>query len=121
MAEYIDRELLYREVAKVEEIARNRVVDTPFSSPAYQRYPSQLSERTAMKHLIADFPTADVEPVRHGRWEYVGENSTGKIFRCSACKFPHNPNKRDIGLIRVDEKPNYCPNCGAKMDEEVKA
>ena len=43
------------------------------------------------KNLV---PAVDVAPVVHGRWVYVGENSTGKIFTCSDCKFPHNPNKK---------------------------
>ena len=49
---------MYVKVAELEELARNRVLDTPTNSPCYQRYVSQLNERTALKHLIADFPTA---------------------------------------------------------------
>lgn len=58
---------------------------------------------------------ANVVERKRGEWEYVAENSTGKIFVCTVCNFPHNPNKRDVGLVRVDEKPNFCPNCGADM------
>jgi len=46
---------------------------------------------------------ADVVPVRHGR------NESGTGFMCSVCLF------RDFGVFR-GYKPNYCPNCGAKMD-----
>ena len=50
------------------------------------------------------FPAADVAPVRHGRWN----NSLARITPyCSACGHSHRC------LIRT---PNYCPNCGAKMD-----
>ena len=47
------------------------------------------------------------EPVRHGRW------NTGYFHDrvCSYCLHPDN----DIN----DYAHNYCPNCGAKMDEEV--
>ena len=110
MAEYIDREAVYKRACRG---------CTRHGDEFGSCYHEELCEE--LQSEFASAPIADVEPVRHGRWEYIGENSTGKIFRCSACKFPHNPNKRDIGLIRVDEKPNYCPNCGAKMDEEVKA
>ena len=110
MAEYIDREAVYKRACRG---------CTRHGDEFGSCYHEELCEE--LQSEFASAPIADVEPVRHGRWEYIGENSTGKIFRCSACKFPHNPNKRDIGLIRVDEKPNYCHNCGAKMDHEVKA
>ena len=51
-------------------------------------------------------PAADVAPVVHGRWECG--------CQCSVCGDRHGPyNSR--------HKPyyNFCPNCGAKMDEEV--
>ena len=54
--------------------------------------------------------TADVAPVRHGRWE------CGKP--CPFCG-----GDRFEGLdadIWADWEPPYCPNCGAKMDEEDK-
>lgn len=54
----------------------------------------------------------DVEPVRHGRWIRVSvgsDNSSAGYFvismaKCSECG------------TSVMGKPNYCPNCGAKMD-----
>lgn len=66
-------------------------------------------------------PAADVEPVRHGRWEVVGwvepdghgfglikTNNAGKC--CSNC--------RNCFKAELLWKDNYCPNCGAKMTEE---
>lgn len=55
---------------------------------------------------------------KHGHWILVAENSTGDIYVCSVCNFPHNPNKRDVELVRVEEEPDYCCKCGAKMDGE---
>ena len=53
------------------------------------------------------FPAADVATVRHGRWI----DSLARITPyCSACGHSHR------SLIRT---PNYCPNCGAKMDGEL--
>lgn len=50
-------------------------------------------------------PTIDAEPVKHGRWEQM------KVFKseyvCSEC-----------GDLWPEEKSNYCPNCGAKMEVE---
>ena len=52
---------------------------------------------------ISDMPAADVAPVRHGRWKRYGKN----LGECSECG--------EIVAIRN----NYCPNCGAKMDEDI--
>lgn len=53
---------------------------------------------------------ADVVPVVHGEWD--GNN-------CTVCKLPWNYNMvqdaDDWGYF--DPMPDYCPNCGAKMDE----
>ena len=47
-------------------------------------------------------------PVKHGRW--IKEKSVGDCcYKCSECGFI-----RDAYLLEVD---NYCPNCGARMDE----
>lgn len=59
--------------------------------------------------IVDEIPTADVAPVRHGYW--VKEKRDVLIhWHCSACK----------ECFYLD-KPNaeYCPHCGAKMDEEV--
>ena len=71
MAEYIEREALYRKIAELEMLARDRYLDTPTSSPVYPRYMAQLGERTQLKFLVADFPAADVvEVVRCKDCEY---------------------------------------------------
>lgn len=52
--------------------------------------------------------TADVAPVVHGRWEWIGPyryNDDGIIGTCSVCK-------ERLSLFAY----NYCPNCGARMD-----
>ena len=46
MNEYINKADLYNEIAKLEEMARDRYLDTPLGSPAHTRYQSQLNERT---------------------------------------------------------------------------
>lgn len=59
--------------------------------------------------IINQFPSADVAPVRHGRW------INGDQY-CPICK-----KDKFRGLdadIWSDWKPDYCPNCGAKMDLE---
>ena len=120
MAEYIDKGTLYEKIAELEELARNRYLDTPSNSPAYPRYMAQMQERTALKHLIADFTVADVAPVRHGRWISV-KNPQWPAYshdQCSICGWWNTKNAvcRDGGKYNQAHSLNYCPNCGAKMD-----
>lgn len=55
---------------------------------------------------VINFPAADVEPVRHGRW---GDNGVpdSMLRGCTVCEF-------SCGASSF----RYCPNCGAKMDLE---
>ena len=65
--------------------------------------------RTVTDREIAEIPTADVAPVRHGRWE----NGNPICPVCGGDKF------KDLDAdIWCDWKPAFCPNCGAKMDLE---
>lgn len=106
MDEYINKNVLYEIIAQLEELARNRYLDTP--SLYYPMYMTQLKERTHFKHIIQFFPAADVEPVRHGRWETNSDRPDSLI--CSICKCGFDMWKHD--------PHNFCPNCGAKMDLE---
>ena len=51
--------------------------------------------------IIDDFPAADVDHVRHGRWLHRKNG----IAYCSECE-----------IEAVEDGTEYCPNCGAKMD-----
>jgi NADH pyrophosphatase NudC (nudix superfamily) len=53
--------------------------------------------------VIEDMPTADVQPVKHGRWKL---RCYGDYPYCSSCN--NEPKSREMTL--------YCPNCGARMD-----
>lgn len=51
-------------------------------------------------------PTIEAEPVRHGKWERVIATAWSKKVSCSICRYAgHN-------------RYHYCPQCGAKMEEE---
>ena len=63
--------------------------------------------------VIDGMQSEDVEPVRHGRWVCV-EAEPEKVW-CDYCKTDY----RSSDLLNIgadDEKVNFCPNCGAKMD-----
>ena len=59
--------------------------------------------------LIADAPTVDAIPVKHGKWLPVfngKDDDSNPAFDCSECD----------AMCR--KQHNYCPRCGAKMDLE---
>ena len=65
---------------------------------------------------ISDMPAADVAPVVHGRWIMV-DDSCGK-YACSACReIEQECTEWGAGHYNPVDK-DYCPNCGAKMDEK---
>lgn len=55
---------------------------------------------------IMRFPTADVQEVRHGRWDIFNN----KIAQCSVCRYGR--------AIATQFWWNFCPACGAKVEEE---
>lgn len=70
---------------------------------------------TAPALEVKAMPAADVVKVRHGRWidkTWTTEDDWScynhHVIICSVC------NKQFDYII--NEKSNYCPNCGAKMD-----
>ena len=76
-------------------------------------YPGRSEEfMTAIDVAIADLadaPTVDAVPVRHGHWETNSDRPDSLI--CSVCK---------CGFDMLKHDPhNYCPNCGVKMDGGV--
>lgn len=79
-----------------EYIEREKAMQIAFTSPFFSD--------TLMEEIEA-IPSADVAPVVHGQWECG--------CQCSVCGDSHGPyNSRHRPYY------NYCPNCGAKMDEE---
>lgn len=61
--------------------------------------------------------SADVAPVVHATWY---DDGTELGCQCSKCgktldDYVRYDMDADIGLVEI---PNFCPNCGAKMDKE---
>ena len=97
MAEYIKKALVAREIRKLLRV-RESAVDI---FQAGFEYGVDVAW-----DKINKIPAADVAPVVHGRWECG--------CQCSVCGDRHGPyNSRHRPYY------NYCPNCGAKMDEEA--
>lgn len=65
----------------------------------------------ACEFFADDATTIDAEPVRHGHWILEREpNGRPYCFHCSVCD-------DDFHHIGIKSATDYCPNCGAKMDE----
>ena len=93
MAEYIERE-------STIELLRS------LGSRDYRREKATIQEAIKMVSFPEYTPSADVAPVRHGRWLTHSDRPDSLI--CSVCECGFDMWKHD--------KHNYCPNCGAKMD-----
>lgn len=65
-----------------------------------------LGDEKSIADIIQEQPAADVQEVRHGKWEQ--ENN---IFTCSECGY-------QFEYEGYTQYFNYCPNCGCKMDGE---
>ena len=61
---------------------------------------------------ILKIPPADVAPVRHGRWIDKGEYAV-----CMECG--GRSGTQYDGVEPIPLMTQFCPNCGAKMDELV--
>ena len=59
-------------------------------------------------YMIEDMPTIEAKPVVHGRWISKNHHGYEWVFICSNCGY--------IDGYPFNDRSNYCPNCGAKMD-----
>lgn len=130
----IDADELYKRTAEWEEQAqdevnKNKGCRTVEEWDKYKEWLIILNERSSFKYDIADAPTIEAEPVKHGvielTYEEYGElysyaladeqnhgewliDKSGSLM-CSKCGT----------LLDEFQKPSrFCPNCGAKMDGE---
>ena len=64
-------------------------------------------------HLLTELPAADVQPVKRGRWEQIGEQSS-KCTACGGVLKSNGIDKTGKALI-FNAVYHYCPYCGANM------
>ena len=98
MAEYIDKERLISALRETAEQSKGMV--------------DARSAVLAIASSIEGMPSADVQPIQHGQWTNSWTDITFEIkSECSVCgKYCYS----EFGT-----KANYCPHCGARMDEGV--
>ena len=69
---------------------------------------------TVCKEDIDRMPTVDAEEVVHGRWLKLSPwNNHTQSCLCLNCDSISYQKKSGVYIGKI---PNYCPNCGAKMD-----
>ena len=71
---------------------------------------SDTYDKACIIGVLEELPTADVQEVRHGWWSHYYDDVLVS-GTCSVCGW-----KSIIMETDVADMP-YCPNCGAKMDE----
>lgn len=102
MDEYISK-------TKFEELMRKKArsnFDLYYVDKSKHYHEKAIGYNTAADEAYV-FPSADVQPVKHGRWELTANPS----FRiCSECGAWWSSDITDNCFTK------YCPKCGAKMD-----
>lgn len=94
------------ETKKREFIDPNDLMEYINKNHCYSGLP--MAAHICTMELLTYAPRVDAVEVVHGRWI---DNMDEKGYlcnawrKCSAC-----------GGLNYKKKPNYCPNCGAKMD-----
>lgn len=89
----------------------NRYIDVNELQENICKRVSNSAIRGWLNAIINDISAADVAPVMHGHWIKYAKYSFGTMYDCSIC------NDR---ILDNGHSWHYCPNCGAKMDEERK-
>ena len=72
-----------------------------------KEYEHGIYDTTDLAEMLYYMPAVDVVEVLHGRWVSTHNPIGQQITICSVC-----------GKIMRQAYPNYCGNCGAKMDLE---
>lgn len=105
MAEYIEREAMMEDCkCMINEMWNSKTAPVSWSH-AYAEFLDNV-ERA---------PAADVAPVVHGQW--ISWEDAGNFVpspdrhECSVCH-----DAAQVLVNSLELLPNYCPNCGARMD-----
>lgn len=101
MAEYIEK---WSVVNRLIDIENEFQQYKPFHGYEHAMYRKICEAEIA----IGKTQAADVVPVRHGRWIEQEKYTFGTMYDCSIC---------GDRILDNGHSWNYCPNCGAKMDE----
>lgn len=95
----------------------SKYIDAEKCKLAMSYYGFRAPDMTITEFIEDECPAADVAEVKHGHWIDKITESESRFLRtqvwCSVCG-----KRNGIGRIEINWYTAYCPNCGAKMDEE---
>jgi len=116
--EYIDRRIFIAEKRKQYCVDCNRRKGMKNGKLRFcydiGEAPCRACEINDMLNDVEDFPSADVAPVRHGRWDISRTD-----YGWNGVEFPTHSKCSLCGMeIPYQDQNHYCPNCGAHMDKE---
>lgn len=104
--------------AAIDAILHNQeVYSNNFGNDPIDKYTIAIIDNDAQ--TIAQLPSADVQPVRHGVWTEENRRPKSAMFYCSECHrtaYDIQPTRDKTWEKRC--RYAYCPNCGARMDGE---
>lgn len=111
----------YISVSKFKQTLAN--LDVKGFTPAVKKG-IEIALNDAVPQLLDDEPAADVQPVKRGFWKALmmseetgwdlsltGGHDAVCEYVCSVCGKPNIVDEFDDSYL-----PNFCPNCGARMD-----
>ena len=119
MAEYIERTEFFKHIRKAlcSDCHMRKGIKNGKEQFVYEigEAPCRGCDIDTALDYVDDYPTADVAPVKHGKWmPFLPEY--GDMYTCSECQkvTRYFQKKQWIPANLYD----YCPNCGARMDGE---
>lgn len=72
-----------------------------------------LLDQVDVKHVLDNMPSAEPKKIK-GKW--VGADTQCGIA-CSVCGVAVDDFCHSADYMDLDYEPNFCPNCGANMEE----
>lgn len=92
-------------------ISREAAIEAIYNSMRYGEGYKAICTRA-----IERIPAVNAAPVMHGRWDEIEDIWGDCHYQCTECGIEWN---LDAGTP-AENNMNYCPNCGAKMDGELR-
>lgn len=106
-------------MAEKEYIEREALMNYPIRRNNYDKKNGNVNFIDGVESVLEyaeGLPAADVVPVAHGMWKDKPNPQweAYDIRYCTVCDWSIHKSK----LRNADLNWHYCPNCGAKMDED---
>ena len=88
-----------------------RVIDADRLKTVLEKNFGHTGGAVVLAQLIDEQPTVDAVEVVHGEWEMCeGDWNEETIYKCLNC------GSEFLSMYGYDLDWNYCPNCGARME-----